>query len=286
MNLSKSGSSSDMSGRLILRADDWHPPFPPLAGNESDLASRSAAGHHILLVNHDQALVIRRSERTLSLAPGEACLLSNSEPFTPVSPFFGRTSCIRIPNEVLEQHALRLDELIARSIAPQTPALALLIDYLDTVDRRSNQLPPPLRELVQTHIHDLVALVLGANGERVSTVNGRGLKAARERAIKRDIAAGMAQRDLNIEAVAARHKISARSLQRLFAREQSTFTGHLMELRLNAVRHMLRDGRHAARSISELAFDCGFGDMSHFNHAFRRRFDASPTQIRRAAKSR
>ena len=34
------------------------------------------------------------------------------------------------------------------------------------------------------------------------------------------------------------------------------------------------------------ALDCGFGDMSHFNHAFRRKFNASPTQIRRAAQAR
>jgi len=273
-----------MSGRLILRADGWDEPFRPLAENASDLASRSAAEHHILFVNRDRALVIRRSEREISLAPGEACVLSHSEPFNHARAFVGRTSCIPVRQEILAQHAPRLDQLIARIIPRQTPALALLIDYLDALERRVGELATPLRELAQSHLCDLVELVLAAPvGAEMSHTRP---DTARLEAIKRDIAGGMAQRDLNIEAVAARHKIGVRSLQRLFAREQSTFNEHLLELRLNAVHHMLRDVRHAARSISELAFDCGFGDMSHFNHAFRRRFDASPTQVRRASKSR
>jgi AraC-like DNA-binding protein len=243
-------------------------------------------GGHIMLVNRDHTLVIRRRGRELTLEPGEACLLSGSEPITFESPFFGRTSCIQIPNEILAQVASRLDERIARVIARQTPALALLVDYLDIVDRQPGHLPLPLLGLVQTHIHELVALVLGTPGERLPNAKGRSLNAARERAIKLDIATNMAQRDLSITAIAARHHVSPRSLQRIFEREDKTFTEHVLELRLSSVHRLLRDSQHAARSISELAFDCGFGDMSHFNHAFRRKFGASPTEIRSSIRVR
>jgi AraC-like DNA-binding protein len=240
----------------------------------------------MLLVNRDQPLVIQRRGREITLEPGEACLLYSSEPLTHVNPFFGRTSCIRIPDELPTHLAPRRDDLIVHTISRQTPALTVLVDYLDTIDRRSGQLLPPLRDLVETHIHDLVALVLGSSGEPPPAVKDRGLKAARERAINQDIASNMGQRDLDLAAVAARHHVSPRSLQRMFERNGTTFTEHLLSLRLNGVYRLLRDSRHAARSISELAFDCGFGDMSHFNHAFRRTFNASPTDIRRADKSR
>jgi AraC-like DNA-binding protein len=38
------------------------------------------------------------------------------------------------------------------------------------------------------------------------------------------------------------------------------------------------------RTISAVAFDCGFGDLSYFNRAFRRHYGATPSDIRAAAK--
>ena len=33
-------------------------------------------------------------------------------------------------------------------------------------------------------------------------------------------------------------------------------------------------------AISTIAFEAGFGDLSYFNHAFRRRYGATPSDIR------
>jgi AraC-like DNA-binding protein len=46
---------------------------------------------------------------------------------------------------------------------------------------------------------------------------------------------------------------------------------------------MLTDSRFAGRSISALAFDTGFGDLSYFNREFRHRYHATPSEVRRAA---
>jgi AraC-like DNA-binding protein len=45
---------------------------------------------------------------------------------------------------------------------------------------------------------------------------------------------------------------------------------------------MLCDPRLAARSISSVAFEVGFGDLSYFNRAFRRRYGATPSEVRRS----
>jgi AraC-like DNA-binding protein len=55
-------------------------------------------------------------------------------------------------------------------------------------------------------------------------------------------------------------------------------------LRLDAMHRKLSDRQQAARAISDLALDCGFGDMSHFNHSFRRRFGATPREVRDQAR--
>ncbi len=279
-----------MSRRKDVRADK----FCALLrlGSQFDWTLDTAAQHagtgavdgYTLLVNREHALVIRLGAHEVSLQPGEAYVLDAREQITATKPFFGRITCIHLPRNTLQRASAGVREIGGRRIARQTPALALLLDYLDAVDRRVHDLQQPLRRLVVSHVHDLVALVL-AGPDDVSSTRGNPSDARLE-AIKQDIAGSMAQRDLDITAVAARHHVSPRSLQRMFEREDTTFTAHLLELRLNSVYRLLRDGRHRARSISELALDCGFGDMSNFNHAFRRRFTTSPTQIRRAEKAR
>jgi len=46
---------------------------------------------------------------------------------------------------------------------------------------------------------------------------------------------------------------------------------------------MLTDPRFASRSITSVAFDAGFGDVSYFNRSFRRRFGATPSETRAEA---
>ncbi|MDW4800082.1 helix-turn-helix domain-containing protein [Escherichia coli] len=47
---------------------------------------------------------------------------------------------------------------------------------------------------------------------------------------------------------------------------------------------MLTDPRRSDRSISAVAFEAGFGDLSYFNRTFRRHFGATPSEIRAAAR--
>jgi transcriptional regulator GlxA family with amidase domain len=56
--------------------------------------------------------------------------------------------------------------------------------------------------------------------------------------------------------------------------------------RLIRAHRMLTDSRFAARSITSVAFDAGFGDVSYFNRSFRRRYGATPSDIRAEAGRR
>ena len=53
--------------------------------------------------------------------------------------------------------------------------------------------------------------------------------------------------------------------------------------RLARAHRMLTDPRHVGRPVSAIAFDVGFGDLSHFNRTFRRRYGATPSDVRAAA---
>ena len=54
--------------------------------------------------------------------------------------------------------------------------------------------------------------------------------------------------------------------------------------RLARAHGLLSDPRRRAEKISEVALDCGFGDVSYFNRAFRREYGAAPSDVRAQAQ--
>src|SRR6266852_2184263 len=69
----------------------------------------------------------------------------------------------------------------------------------------------------------------------------------------------------------------------LFEGEGTTFTEFVTGQRLARAYRMLTDPRLALRSITSVAFDSGFGDLSHFTRTFRRRFGDTPSDVRTEA---
>jgi AraC-like DNA-binding protein len=60
-----------------------------------------------------------------------------------------------------------------------------------------------------------------------------------------------------------------------------SFSEFVLTHRLAAAYRMLTDLRFIDRSISRIAHDAGFNDISHFNRSFRRVYGASPTDVQR-----
>ena len=83
---------------------------------------------------------------------------------------------------------------------------------------------PELQRLVATHIHDLIALVVGATRDGSGIAEGRGIRAARLRAIMSDITANLSDCDLTVAAVAQRQRVTPRYLHKLFEGEELTFS--------------------------------------------------------------
>jgi AraC-like DNA-binding protein len=67
-----------------------------------------------------------------------------------------------------------------------------------------------------------------------------------------------------------------RYLHMLFAEDDTTFGRHLLDHRLDLAHTRLRDPRWSTRTISAIAHDSGFGDLSYFTRTFRRRFAITP----------
>jgi AraC-like DNA-binding protein len=85
--------------------------------------------------------------------------------------------------------------------------------------------------------------------------------------------------------IAAQHRVKPRWVQRLFECEGTTFTEYVLAQRLGRAHRLLTDPRYASLKISTIALDIGFGDLSYFNRAFRRRYGMTPSELRAATNS-
>jgi AraC-like DNA-binding protein len=274
----------------IVQADIAQWPYPQLGILSATLCGlhhgTSAAGHddHLyfgITLEGRSVAQHRRSEVTLQ--DGEGVLLSASDGFTMAHPGQVKFLGLRLSRAALGTQLHKIDEAVMRVIRRDTPALALLARYVSLALDEAQPVTTRLQELVASQVYELAALTLDAASERAVRVHGLGVRAARLRAIKADIVTNLADSELSVSAVAARQGVTPRYVHKLFESEGLTYSAYVLEQRLDRVHKLLTDPRFAGYSISTLAFRIGFGDLSYFNRAFRRRYGATPSDIRRSA---
>ena len=95
----------------------------------------------------------------------------------------------------------------------------------------------------------------------------------------------MQDQALSLTSLAREFGISERYVQLIFEEMGTSFTQYLLEQRLRLAHRMLHNPALDHWRISDIAFGAGFGDLSHFNKTFRRRFGDTPSALRVAARN-
>jgi AraC-like DNA-binding protein len=237
-----------------------------------------------LAMNLSGSFIASRRGKDVTLGQGDAILASSAELSTFTREVPGHAVGFCIPRAVLAALIPNVEDMFGRLIPRGTGALTLLSSYMTALVDDPMLANPEFQHLVVTHIYDLVALTLGATRDIAAVAIGRGARAARLGAVKADINKNIGRRDLTLDAVAARHRITPRYIQRLFADEDTSFTDYVLGQRLARAHRLLMDLRYANGPVSAIAFEAGFGDLSYFNRVFRRVYGATPSDVRTKAQ--
>jgi AraC-like DNA-binding protein len=112
------------------------------------------------------------------------------------------------------------------------------------------------------------------------------VKAARLQTILAEVARRFSDPGFDLDNVARALGMSRRYVQKLFEGTGKSFTEHLAGCRLERAFAMLTDPHQLHLAIMDIAFAVGFGDVSHFNRMFRRRFGETPSGVRAASTMR
>lgn len=217
--------------------------------------------------------------RDLEVNTGDGvCILHNE----PASMRFQNLAhlVVMVPRAALAPIVANVEDASTQLIPGGSEAVALLRSYLRGLFEIPVITDPALCKLVVTHIYDLVATAIGTTREGGEIALRRGVRAGRLNAIKADF---IANPDLTLTELAARQRVTPRYVQMLFEESGTSYSSYAQDVRLGNAYRMLRGRRYAEWTISAIAFEAGFGDLSHFNRSFRQRFGASPSEIWRDA---
>ncbi len=223
-----------------------------------------------------------RRGREVVLCDGDAVLMTDEEAaWTFTSPAAVDVAGLRLPRSALAPLVPNLDDTVMRRIPRHAAGLRLLRKYIEIVANDEALTAPASQRLIINHFYDLAALALGAacDGE----ASGRSVRAVRLAEIKADIVANLHDGALNAATVATRHRMSVRYLHKLFENEGITYSEFVLGQRLARAYRILRNPLQPRRAIGTIAFEVGFNDLSYFNRAFRRRYNATPSNVREGA---
>ena len=229
------------------------------------------------------SLAQQRSREACAAEDGDALLMLGAEWSMVARADEGSVLALRLPRAALTASVRNVEDLYCRRIPGDLLPLQLLRRYLTVLNDVDAIATPDLQQAVANHIIDLIAVTLGATREAAQAAEG-GARAARLQSIKHDIISNLGDENSSVRAIAARHKVTPRHVQRLFEETGSTFTEYVVEQRLVRAHRLLTDARSPDQTLTAIAFDVGFGDLSYFNRAFRRRFGASPSDLRAQAR--
>jgi AraC-like DNA-binding protein len=240
-------------------------PAPMLADGEDTVCLMMKTGGHMALTQGQHEGVPQ---------VGDGVLLVYREPA--VLRFVDTTYLsVRVPFGALAPLASDIEAAAARRIPGNIEAMSLLRTYVSNLPNRIDD--PRLGRLSAEHVYDLIALAIGATSDGRKIANQRGVRAARLQSIKSDLIQNCA---LTLDQLAVRQGISTRYIQMLFEETGVTFSDFVLERRLDAARNMLTSPRYADWSITAIALEAGFGDLSYFNRSFRRRYLMTPSNMR------
>ena len=240
-------------------------------------------GDLIFIINQSGTATAFARGREVVLREGDALLMSTSEIKIFDRPSHGGSLSFRVPLSVISSIIADVDDAVMHLIPRQVEVLKLLAGYAAPLFNDCALATSDFRRTAAGHLLDLVALAVGATADAAELANGRGVLVARLKMAKSYIIENSSQRDISIGAVAAHLGVTPRNLQRLFESEGTTFSEFLLAQRLSRAHRMLTEWRLAKSAVSTIAYDAGFGDLSYFNRSFKRRYGATPRDIRNGA---
>ena len=222
----------------------------------------------------------RQFGREVVLGHGGMTVVTMGEPSEIYSPASGRTVAVVLPRSLVLGSGASLEDMAARELGTGTEARRLLVGHAMNLLESTAPLDPRVAALAGGYLAGLIRLLIGGTREVRAEAGMRAVPAARLAAIRAVMRRRFREPGFDAAGAGAVLGLSGRYVQHLFQQDGSTFSGELSALQLDAAHAELVAAQLGTSTIADIAFGCGFSDLSTFYRAFRARFGQTPNALR------
>jgi len=232
----------------------------------------------MILINRGETpMSVRQFNRKIELKRDDMTVLAMDMPSECATPQSGHSHVILLPREILPQPGRMLETLSATRLKTHRAAQLLLSQNVQQLLGAEEEFDAPLEIASGEYIAQLATTILQTQGPQPAKQPAK-KPDTRIADIRKQISRSYRVPDLKPGTVGERLGLSARSVQHVLSQNGTTFSDELMAMRLEAAFGMLRSG--ATDPIADIAFKCGFSDLSTFHRAFRARYGKTPNAAR------
>jgi len=243
-----------------------------IARSQHDIDA-TPSDHYSIYLQLSGQTVSSMNDETYTFNATDIGIYDGRQPFRAMHS--GRRAIAVMPRAMLERRAPWLTRRPHRKLAADSPFAELARQHLMTLAASNACLSEAAISMLSENLCNLVALA-GADGAEPDRLQPE----LQLTAILAFCRQHLHEADLSPQQAADRLGISVRTLHWRFKHTGQTFGRWVREHRLDGCAGALRDPKQRALNISDIAYNWGFNDLSHFNKAFRARFNMTPREWR------
>lgn len=244
---------------------------------------------HVRSDEHDELLLsvmlegtghLEQNGRSAEQRPGDILLYDTTRPFA--YDLGSQVLFLKIPRGLLASRVASIANATAVVLSRDQPIGALVVEAMQQLSKvefpgNSEAIAGPK---LASAVLDLVAVLIDLRSGEQSEVGAR--QVSQFERIQRYVASNLGDHGLSNERMAACGAMSARTLNRMFAKMGTTPMRWVWQQRLEASHSALTEGR--AKSVTEVAFQFGFSELAHFSRSFKAKFGVSPEEVLRSRR--
>lgn len=220
----------------------------------------------------------RQRGREISASPMDLVVVDTTEEFEIAHRAHFDLFSLEVPRSKVPEQLLRSGGWSSARSPVHKELANALFSYasLSLLSAESQTMPP---ELIASHVIGLLgcfAVVDDRDDEPAPDAD------AKRAAMLSYLSRHLEDEDMGAEKIARAFGISARYVHKLFSVTGNSVSEHLCKLRIERAKSLLSQASVSKLSITDIAFNLGFRDISYFNRRFKQLTGMTPSDFRRS----